>query len=72
MSLYKLNAPSKIFRERYWEQPDQFIMSKDEYYTSFPLDLYSDENNKGKWSKGKAISEISGTTSPDGKFKNLE
>jgi hypothetical protein len=70
LALYKLNAPSKIFRDRYWEQPDQFVMSRDEYYASFPLDLYSDENNKVKWTKGNPIAEISGTTSADGEFKD--
>jgi len=49
VSLYKLVSPKKIFRERYWETPDQFIMSKDEYYREFPYDVYRDENQVNKW-----------------------
>jgi hypothetical protein len=39
----KLKAPNKIFRERYWQQPDQFIMGMEEYYGYFPYDVYKDE-----------------------------
>ncbi|MBL7697339.1 MAG: alpha-2-macroglobulin [Chitinophagaceae bacterium] len=66
LSLYKLNAPKKIFRERYWEQPDQFIMNRQEYYQLFPYDIYSDENNKAKWAKEKLAGEITTSSSADG------
>ncbi|MEO6483398.1 MAG: alpha-2-macroglobulin family protein [Ferruginibacter sp.] len=44
VTIQRLNSPGKVFRERYWEQPDQFLMSKDEYYQLFPYDVYKDEN----------------------------
>lgn len=44
VTIQRLNSPGKVFRERYWEQPDQFLMSKDEYYQFFPYDVYKDEN----------------------------
>ncbi|UAY52690.1 alpha-2-macroglobulin family protein [Ferruginibacter albus] len=43
-TIEKLRSPGKIFRERYWNEPDQFVMSKDEYYGYFPYDIYKNEN----------------------------
>lgn len=55
LSVAKLLAPTRLFRERYWEQPDQFIMSKEEYYKLFPHDMYSDEIDKSKWKKEEPL-----------------
>ena len=76
LSIYKLNAPDKVSRLRYWEKPDQFIMSKNEFTQLFPLDEYADENNSAKWTKGAVAMEFITTSSPDGKInqaiKSLE
>ena len=37
VTISAIKKPGKIFRERYWEQPDQFVMSKDEYYSIVSL-----------------------------------
>jgi uncharacterized protein YfaS (alpha-2-macroglobulin family) len=44
VTIQQLKTPAKIFRERYWNEPDQFVMSKDEYYGYFPHDVYKNEN----------------------------
>jgi uncharacterized protein YfaS (alpha-2-macroglobulin family) len=44
LTVQRLQAPTRIFKERYWDQPDQFIMSRKEYYNYFPYDIYSNEN----------------------------
>lgn len=49
LTIYKLGEPDKIFRERYWDMPDQFVMSRDEYYASFPYDVYKDEDEVKNW-----------------------
>lgn len=67
ISIYKLNAPEKILRPRFWERPDQFIISKEEYAKAFPLDEYSDEIDQMKWSRGKLVTEATVTTTPDGR-----
>ena len=64
ISMYKLNAPQKVYRERYWEQPDQFIITKDEYEKHFPFEQYADEMNKTKWQKQNAVLEESFHTEP--------
>ena len=46
LALPKYNRPTKIFRERYWDMPDQFTMSKNEYEGLFPYDIYKDEDQK--------------------------
>ncbi|MGB4776359.1 MAG: alpha-2-macroglobulin family protein [Daejeonella sp.] len=53
VKIYKLKNPEKAFRTRLWEQPDKFLFSKEEFYKTFPYDLYNDENNFFKWEKDK-------------------
>ncbi len=50
-TIYKLKQPQKVFRTRLWTQPDRHTLSKEEYYKTFPNDLYADESNKYKWEK---------------------
>jgi uncharacterized protein YfaS (alpha-2-macroglobulin family) len=62
VTITKLKAPNKYFRERYWQQPDQFVMSKDEYYNLFPYDLYKNETQKNTWElDSKAIDKTDST-----------
>lgn len=53
--LYRLNQPEKPFRKRLWQQPDRHVLDKEEYYKTFPNDLYADELNKFKWDKNKVF-----------------
>jgi hypothetical protein len=66
--IYKLKNPEKAFRERYWEKPDKFTMSKEEFSAYFPLDEYSDENNYHQWDKEEKVLEQTFDTNKD---KNL-
>jgi uncharacterized protein YfaS (alpha-2-macroglobulin family) len=49
VSITRLKAPEKVYRERYWDMPDQFVMSKDEYSGYFPYDVYKDEDKTPSW-----------------------
>ena len=62
VSVNKVIAPDKIFRKRYWDVPDQFVMSKDEYYTYFPNDVYKDEDQLRNWPIGETIYDRSDST----------
>jgi len=62
INIYKLEQPARIFRERYWDMPDQFVMSKDEYYRLFPHDVYKDENETRNWKIQKDILEVNDST----------
>lgn len=55
LTIQQLKSPGKIFRERYWEQPDQFVMSKDEYYGFFPNDVYTNENEVKNYALGDKV-----------------
>ena len=69
VQLYKLKEPNKIYRKRYWQKPDVFIMNKGEYYQSFPYDAYSDEDNMSKWELGEKAIDKTDTTAKDFTFK---
>lgn len=56
-TIYKLKQPEKVFRSRLWPQPDRHSMMKEEYYKTFPNDLYADELNKYKWEKESKVLE---------------
>jgi uncharacterized protein YfaS (alpha-2-macroglobulin family) len=62
ISIDQLQQPGKVFRERYWNMPDQFVMSKDEYYSLFPYDVYKDEDEVSKWKVLKPIIQVKDTT----------
>ncbi|HSN61612.1 MAG TPA: alpha-2-macroglobulin family protein, partial [Ferruginibacter sp.] len=66
--MFKLQEPGRIFRNRYWEVPDQFIMSKDEYYANFPYDVYADEDQQNKWAIGEKVLDLNDTTSVNGQW----
>ncbi len=56
-TVYKLKQPEKVFRSRLWPQPDRQTLNKEDYYKTFPTDLYADELNKYKWEKQNKILE---------------
>ncbi|MEO5966907.1 MAG: alpha-2-macroglobulin family protein [Ferruginibacter sp.] len=62
----KLQVPNKVYRERLWEMPDQFTISKQEYELNFPYDEYSNENQMSEWKIVKNIINKSDTTSETG------
>lgn len=68
VSLHKLRTPDRMFRERFWEMPDQFLMSFDEYKNTFPYDIYSDEDRMNKWPLAENSLERTDTTRENGKF----
>ncbi len=57
LKIYSLKKPERIFRERLWAQPDRQLLSKEEYYKTFPNDLYADELNQYKWERGEKVFE---------------
>ncbi len=59
VTITKVQSPTKIFRERYWEMPDQFTMSQHEYEDNFPYDIYKDEDQKNTWPLGEKLIDFS-------------
>ena len=71
-AMYKLQEPNRMVRERYWQQPDLFTMSKEEYYKLFPYDVYADEDQMGKWALGEKLIDVNDTTRADARFEKLD
>jgi uncharacterized protein YfaS (alpha-2-macroglobulin family) len=67
-TIFKLQGPGRIFRNRYWEIPDQFVMNQKEYYAHFPYDLYADEDQQGKWTMGEKVKDVTDTTAANGQW----
>ncbi len=57
-----------MIRERLWEQPDKFILAKDEFIQYFPHDEYKDETKKESWPRSVAVFSQNDSTNSS-KFK---
>jgi uncharacterized protein YfaS (alpha-2-macroglobulin family) len=74
IEIVKLKSPERPFRDRKWEKPDKFILSKKEYYASFPFDIYNDENIPTNWNSEKMVLKTQFNTAINKKisFMNLK
>ncbi|MBL7701366.1 MAG: alpha-2-macroglobulin [Ferruginibacter sp.] len=68
VTITKVISPTKIYRERYWEMPDQFMMSKNEYEGYFPYDIYKDEDQQNKWPLGEKVLDKTDSTKENTSF----
>ena len=59
VTITKLKEEKRLIRDRYWERPDQFVMSKEEYVKNFPYDEYDNETDQITWEKGERVFEKS-------------
>jgi uncharacterized protein YfaS (alpha-2-macroglobulin family) len=53
----RLKSPERTFRPRLWEPPDTFLMTKSEFYQSFPHDIYDQEDDYLHWEKEVKVLE---------------
>ena len=68
LKVEKLASNTKIYRSRYWQKPDQFVLSAEEFHKYFPYDEYNDESNMQTWAIEKTYPTISAETQKDGSF----
>lgn len=71
VTIHKLAAPQRLIRQRYWQQPDLHIMSKEEYLRYFPYDEYSDETKKPNWAKLEKVFERTDSASANFRLTKL-
>jgi hypothetical protein len=69
VTIKPLQAPAKAYRKRLWEQPDQFVMSKEEFTTYFPYDEYEAETDYHEWKKLNAVLTDTFNTSATSNYK---
>lgn len=55
VKIYIVATPNRLIRKRYWQQPDQYIFTKEQYIQHFPNDDYADELNEKNWVVGKEV-----------------
>src|SRR5688572_25822159 len=68
VAITKLKAEERLIRNRYWNRPDQFVMSKEEYIKYFPHDEYDNETDKSSWARLEKVLDGSDSTKEDGKW----
>lgn len=49
LQVFRLSPPERFIRKRYWQQPDQFVISREDYLRDFPYDEYQDESDLANW-----------------------
>ncbi|MDD2411584.1 MAG: alpha-2-macroglobulin family protein [Bacteroidales bacterium] len=65
VKVYQLKQPDTFYRNRYWQRPDQFVMSESDFRAVFPNDLYLDEIEKMSWDKIKTVYDKIHNTATD-------
>ncbi len=68
IAIYKQKHEDRLIRNRYWAEPDQFVMSKEEYIKNFPYDEYKNETDDRSWEKGEKVFEKTDSSKKDSKF----
>ena len=53
-----LEIPTQVYKKRYWQKPDTYVLSKSEFTKKFPAFAYKEENERQNWQVGKTVEEI--------------
>jgi hypothetical protein len=74
ITVYPLDAPARLIRERSWNRPDVFTMGREEFLKEFPFELYDNENDPDTWKRKALILDKAFNSGRDSvfAFKNLE
>jgi hypothetical protein len=55
LQLFRLAAPGRYIRDRYWEEPDEHLLSREAYQKLFPHDEYARESDPSSWQKSGVL-----------------
>ncbi|MBC9933932.1 alpha-2-macroglobulin family protein [Chitinophaga qingshengii] len=66
VALQPLEPGKRLLRPRYWEQADQFVISKAAYIKDFPADIYDNEDKQENWARKQAVWEQQLTSTANG------
>ncbi|MES1216270.1 MAG: MG2 domain-containing protein, partial [Bacteroidota bacterium] len=69
VTITKLKEEKRLIRSRYWERPDQFVMTKEEYIKNFPYDEYDNESDYKNWSKEQVSFDRTDSVKENSKFE---
>ncbi|GAA4343960.1 alpha-2-macroglobulin family protein [Flaviaesturariibacter amylovorans] len=65
VSIRKLRPEPRLVRARYWERPDQFVLSKEAFLRLFPLDEYAGESDFRTWTRDSIVWQGTDTIGTD-------
>lgn len=68
VTITRLKEEKRLIRSRFWERPDQFVMTKVEYIKNFPNDEYDNENDSRSWEKGEIAFSKQDSSKSNGQF----
>ncbi|GAB3026989.1 alpha-2-macroglobulin family protein [Niabella terrae] len=68
LEIYRLEPEQRLLRPRYWEAPDTFVLSKQDYIRYFPHDIYDDEDQPSSWKRGEKLLSREFTTDSAGQL----
>ncbi|MGJ7033807.1 alpha-2-macroglobulin family protein [Niabella hirudinis] len=68
VAIARLTPEPRLLRSRLWEQPDQFVMTREDYVRQFPNDIYKNEQDPANWPKDKDLLTQPGATDSTGMF----
>jgi hypothetical protein len=68
VTITKLIPENRLLRKRYWQQPDQFVMNRQDFISSFPHDEYRNESDYHNWVKGDKVAERTDSTKVSGEW----
>jgi TonB-dependent SusC/RagA subfamily outer membrane receptor len=71
LTIFELESPKRLIRERLWQRPDLFTMTQQEYYSKFPFDEYDQESLPENWKRGKILFTDSLQINGENKFNLL-
>ncbi len=63
--VYKLKQPLGLLKERYWAEPDIFLIPEMEFREIFPGRVYMDENDPLNWENDNVVLDMKANTAVD-------
>ena len=55
IEIWRLDSPTRLLRDRLWQQPDTFVMQRSEFASVFPHDPHFDEMQPERWAKTERV-----------------
>ncbi|MEM1121636.1 MAG: alpha-2-macroglobulin family protein, partial [Bacteroidota bacterium] len=55
ITVHQLKVPNTVFKKRYWNKPDVYALSENEFKKQFPNFAYQNEDEQANWRVDKAI-----------------
>lgn len=68
VKIFRLQTPDRLIRSRYWSQPDQFVMSREEYLKHFPFDEYDNDSKKETWNRLEQVIDKKDSSTSTGRY----